>query len=68
MPVHLVVICISAFVWIFPAFRQFKSNFFYCFLFIALCDPFNLLNVYFLHIIDPNKTITIVSLLAFYSI
>ena len=67
MPVYLVVLYISALVWIFPAIRQFKSDFFYYFLFIALCDPFGLLNVYFLHIIDPNKSLTIVSLLMFYA-
>jgi len=67
MPIYWIIGYISAFVWIFPAIRQFKSNFFYYFLFIALCDPFGLLNTYFLHIIDPNKVITIVSLLLFYS-
>jgi len=54
-------------VWIFPAFRQFKSNLFYYFLLLALSDPVALLFL-FLAKIETGITHSVVGILLFYSI
>ncbi|MGE5350776.1 MAG: hypothetical protein ACM3P0_01750 [Acidobacteriota bacterium] len=43
---------LAQFVWLFPPFRQYKSNFFYYFLIMALSDPLGMLFRYF-HISYP---------------
>lgn len=39
MRIALIIIYLSSFAWIFPIFRQYKSNLFYFFLFLGISDP-----------------------------
>lgn len=39
MHIALLIIYLSSFAWIFPIFRQYKSNLFYFFLFLGISDP-----------------------------
>ncbi len=43
MRIALIIIYLSSFAWIFPIFRQYKSNLFYFFLFLGISDPLTIL-------------------------
>ncbi len=50
MNIPLIFVSLSICVWIFPPFKQYKSDFFYFFLIQALSDPIKLVALYLLHI------------------
>lgn len=50
MSLAIIIYYISTFAWILPIFRQIKSNLFYFFLFLGLCDPITILLVKFFNI------------------
>lgn len=45
MNLTTIIYSISTIVWVFPIFRQFRSNLFYFFLFLGICDPLTLLTL-----------------------
>jgi hypothetical protein len=67
MTIASIIAYISIFFWIFPAIRQYKSNYFYYFLILALSDPINIFSGFFLGV-TQGWIHSFVSLLLFYSI
>lgn len=45
-----IIVILSILIWIFPPFKQYKSDFFYFFLILALSDPFGIIALYLLSI------------------
>ncbi len=45
MNLTAIIYGISTIVWVLPIFRQFRSNLFYFFLFLGICDPLTLLTI-----------------------
>jgi hypothetical protein len=45
MNLALTILYISTIAWVFPIFRQYRSNLFYFFLFLGICDPLTLIAV-----------------------
>ncbi|MBV6419615.1 MAG: hypothetical protein DAHOPDDO_00838 [Ignavibacteriaceae bacterium] len=58
---------ISTVIWLLPPFRQYKGQYFYFFLILALSDPINLSAVYWFHF-QAHIIHSIAGLLLFYSI
>jgi len=68
MSIASILVYISSFLWILPVLRQYRENYFYFFLVLALADPVNIISVFVLNIF-PNYFIhAIAGLLLFYSI
>ena len=68
MRLSLVLLCISMIVWIFPAIRQYRGNFFYYFLILAVTDPVGQLWYFFTGPSSFTYVYCINSLLLYYSI
>ena len=43
MSLALIIYYVSTFAWVLPIFRQFKSNLFFFFFFLGICDPLTIL-------------------------
>jgi len=50
----LIILFLSSFFWLFPPFKQYKTDFFYFFLILALSDPLKLGTHYFLYNLHIN--------------
>ncbi|GIK20870.1 MAG: hypothetical protein HND40_09850 [Ignavibacteriota bacterium] len=58
MKLALVILYVSMVVWILPIFRQYKTNLFYFFLFLGICDPLTSLAITILPI--ENELIAVI--------
>lgn len=67
MSIAVLIIYLSSLAWIFPIFRQFRSNLFYFFLFLGLSDPITILLLKIFHL-HPGIIFTIIAPILFYSI
>ncbi len=67
MHIALLIIYLSAFAWIFPIFRQYKSNLFYFFLFLGISDPLTIFLFHVFHI-PPGIIFVIFAPILFYTI
>jgi len=67
MHIALLIIYLSAFAWIFPIFRQYKSNLFYFFLFLGISDPLTIFLFHVFHI-SPGIIFVIFAPILFYTI
>jgi len=67
MNVASIILYLSVLAWIFPIFRQYKSNIFYFFLLLGLSDP---LSIFLLKVINlrPGVISVILAPILFYSI
>lgn len=67
MSIAALIIYLSSFAWIFPIFRQYKSNLFFFFLILGISDPLTIfaLKVFHLH---PGILFTIIAPILFYCI
>jgi hypothetical protein len=63
-----IIIYISSGVWLLPVFRQYKGNYFYYFLILALSDPLNIFFGSVLGILQGGHIHSVLSILIFYSI
>ena len=43
MSLAIIIYYVSTFAWVLPIFRQYKSNLFFFFLFLGICDPLTIL-------------------------
>lgn len=67
MNIAFIIIYISIVAWVFPIFRQYRSNLFYFFLFLGICDPLSMLVSKFIHMQIENIAV-IISPILFYTI
>lgn len=67
MNLALTILYISTIAWVFPIFRQYRSNLFYFFLFLGICDPLSMLAVTIFHIKNELIAVIIAPIL-FYAI
>jgi hypothetical protein len=67
MNLALTILYISTIAWVFPIFRQFRSNLFYFFLFLGICDPLTFVLIKTFHIKNEIIAVTIAPIL-FYAI
>lgn len=58
MKLALVILYVSMVVWVLPIFRQYKTNLFYFFLFLGICDPLTSLAITILPI--ENELIAVI--------
>lgn len=58
MKLALLIFYISTVAWVFPIFRQYKSDLFYFFLFLGLCDPLSIIAGKVLSL--PGETIAVI--------
>ncbi|MGE5350778.1 MAG: hypothetical protein ACM3S2_20165 [Ignavibacteriales bacterium] len=68
MNVVLLIGYVSSFIWALPPFRQYKGNFFYYFLFVALSDPLVMALRSSLRIVPSNMYFVLTLFSAFVSI
>lgn len=67
MNLALTILYISTIAWVFPIFRQYRSNLFYFFLFLGICDPLTFVFIKTLHIKNEIIAVIIAPIL-FYAI
>ena len=67
MRLSLIILYLSMFAWIFPVFRQYRSNIFYFFLLLGISDPLSWLYLKTTHSSPVYITVVIAPLL-FYSV
>lgn len=67
MKLAVIISYVSLFVWIFPIFRQYRSNLFYFFLFLGISDPLSVFAVKVLSIKTEWPSVLIAPIL-FYAI
>ena len=58
MKLALIIYYVSTVAWVFPMFRQYKSDLFYFFLFLGLCDPLSIIAGKVLSL--PGETIAVI--------
>ena len=58
MKLALLIFYISTVAWVFPIFRQYKSDLFYFFLFLGLCDPLSIIAGKVLSL--PGETLAVI--------
>lgn len=67
MSIAVLIIYLSSLAWIFPIFRQYKSNLFYFFLLLGLSDPLTIFSLKIFHL-RPGIIFTIIAPILFYCI
>lgn len=58
MKLALIIYYVSTVAWVFPMFRQYKSDLFYFFLFLGLCDPLSIIAGKVLSL--PGETLAVI--------
>lgn len=67
MKLALIIFYISTVAWVFPIFRQYKSDLFYFFLFLGICDPIGIVGMK-LFMMQAEMMATLFAPILFYTI
>jgi hypothetical protein len=67
MSLTIIILYVSTIAWVFPIFRQYRSNLFYFFLFLGICDPLTFVALKLFYIRNELVAVIIAPIL-FYAI